>query len=512
MASFARTARGVVLAAGISGCSPADSPAPRIIIEIGAVIDTALVLGFGTELVDALARTGAVSVRPIDLAAGAGYAPVAERLSLAQSPDGRPERVIVTATPSVGPPAMDTIAVDADALRDLARRVLKRIEDTITADGANDRPPSTAPLTTDYLRVLGRLVQSRELGDYASVGAAIDAAPRPEDPRWTRARLVARMGETAEPDSGDVARFVASEPDRIMVSLAARIPGVAPKLGEVLRPLRARFPTDARIVVASGLTHRARGEWPDALAAFEAVVEQHPDWMDAAMWSGETAAAMREYEIADRRLTAVREANGPDAERAERLHDWLRFHRDTDAGGVREGAVSASESGADIAWWRDLIDARYADLALRTPIAPRWPSPLRPRWFVYYIAGDAQLTREAADSARRMYETYLESESDDPVLRANLAEINAVLGQLEIALTDAAEAVRLRPRDRYPIEGGHAQWALARTYLLLGQHDVAFGELERLVSAPWPIDLPPLRRDPTWDPLRRFARFDLLVR
>ena len=127
------------------------------------------------------------------------------------------------------------------------------------------------------------------------------------------------------------------------------------------------------------------------------------------------------------------------------------------------------------------------------------------------IRGDRARARAYGDSARVMYEDALRGSPDDDYLLALHALAAAYAGRREVALRDGERSVAIRPATKDGFSGPYNQHLLARTYMLLGEHERAIGQLEVLLSVPYYVSRGWLRIDPTWDALRGNPRFEALL-
>jgi hypothetical protein len=89
--------------------------------------------------------------------------------------------------------------------------------------------------------------------------------------------------------------------------------------------------------------------------------------------------------------------------------------------------------------------------------------------------------------------------------------IDAYLGRKEEALREGRRAVELLPMEKDPIEGARGVANLAMIAAWVGDKDLAFEQLERIIGRPSPLSYGGLKLFPWWDPLRGDARFEKLL-
>ena len=99
-----------------------------------------------------------------------------------------------------------------------------------------------------------------------------------------------------------------------------------------------------------------------------------------------------------------------------------------------------------------------------------------------------------------------------------LAMIDAGLGRKEDAVIEAQRACAMTPLETERVTGPSDRCCLAVVYAWTGEADLAFAELNKLVSGPAGADMPnrptygDFRLSPLWDPLRADPRFEAVVR
>jgi eukaryotic-like serine/threonine-protein kinase len=130
---------------------------------------------------------------------------------------------------------------------------------------------------------------------------------------------------------------------------------------------------------------------------------------------------------------------------------------------------------------------------------------------VFAWRGDSARARAAADSAVRASAEVLESQPDDAQRRVLLGLALAHAGRKADAIREAERGYALRPISKDAFGGAYNLHQLARTYVLVGEHEKAIERLEELLGAPYYLSPGWLRIDPTFTPLRKHPRFRRLV-
>jgi tetratricopeptide (TPR) repeat protein len=129
----------------------------------------------------------------------------------------------------------------------------------------------------------------------------------------------------------------------------------------------------------------------------------------------------------------------------------------------------------------------------------------------YYLRGDLVHTRIYADSARQGIEAVLRTTPNEAQRHVFLGLSLAYLGRKSEAIAEGEKAVAMLPIDKDAYSGPYFQHQLVRIYLLVGEPEKALDRLEPLLRMPYYLSPAWLRIDPTFDPLRKNARFQKLA-
>ncbi len=135
-----------------------------------------------------------------------------------------------------------------------------------------------------------------------------------------------------------------------------------------------------------------------------------------------------------------------------------------------------------------------------------------------YILGTAYDFLDEAERARGYYEEALSTMEElysefqnEARYRIGLGQINAALGNEELAIEEGEKAVELMPISLAPISGASIKADLAAIYARLQKPDEAVEILRELLSIPSGGSVPFLKIDPTWDPIRDTPEFQQLI-
>jgi tetratricopeptide (TPR) repeat protein len=135
-------------------------------------------------------------------------------------------------------------------------------------------------------------------------------------------------------------------------------------------------------------------------------------------------------------------------------------------------------------------------------------------WFEALIArdnGDSAGTLAAFRSARAILAQRLVVKPEHARTIAVLAQVDAGLGQKELALQEAQHALDLMPLSKDIYDGALVLEGLAQVYTWTGEHDRAIEVLQKLVSIPSYINYARLKFHPLWKPLHGNPSFDKIV-
>jgi eukaryotic-like serine/threonine-protein kinase len=175
------------------------------------------------------------------------------------------------------------------------------------------------------------------------------------------------------------------------------------------------------------------------------------------------------------------------------------------------GLVAFFANYWDLYW---VLDEGQQDLLLR--LTPRPFDDNRSAWGMslaetYALRGDQRRARAYADSARLGFEEGLKAAPNDAQSHTLYGVSLAYLGRKADAIREGERGVALGPISKDAYGGPYNQLQLARIYILTGEQDKAMDQLEPLLKIPFYLSPGWLKIDPTFDPLRKNARFQKLI-
>ena len=168
-----------------------------------------------------------------------------------------------------------------------------------------------------------------------------------------------------------------------------------------------------------------------------------------------------------------------------------------------------------------LLDGNYAEAERVLAASPRTDfqdidfSFYYPKaWFEAIVAqekGDSAQALNALRSTRAILAQRLIIKPEHARTIAVLAQVDARLGQKDLALQEAKHAIDLMPISKDIYDGGLVLEGLAQVYTWSDEHDRAIDVLQKLVAMPSYINYARLKFHPLWKPLRGNPRFEQIV-
>jgi TolB-like protein len=171
--------------------------------------------------------------------------------------------------------------------------------------------------------------------------------------------------------------------------------------------------------------------------------------------------------------------------------------------------------------WMAMLDGNYAEAERLLAASPRQDfqdidfSFYYPKsWYQAMIArakGDSVRATAAFRECREILAQRLIVKPEHARTIAVLAQVDAGLGQKELALQEAQHAIDLMPISKDIYDGALVLEGLAQVYTWSGEHDRAIEVLQKLVSIPSYINYARLKFHPLWKPLRGNPKFENIV-
>jgi TolB-like protein len=171
--------------------------------------------------------------------------------------------------------------------------------------------------------------------------------------------------------------------------------------------------------------------------------------------------------------------------------------------------------------WMAMLDGNYAEAERVLTASPRQDfqdidfSFYFPKsWYQAMVArakGDSAGATAAFRECREILAQRLVMKPEHARTIAVLAQVDAGLGQNDLAIREAKHAIDLMPISKDIYDGALVLEGLAQVYAWSGDRDRAIELVQRLVSMPGYTNYGRLKLHPLWSPLRGDPRFEKIV-
>jgi len=132
--------------------------------------------------------------------------------------------------------------------------------------------------------------------------------------------------------------------------------------------------------------------------------------------------------------------------------------------------------------------------------------------------GDIVGAQKYFEDAQPVFENAVKQAPSSAIRHANLGWLYAFMGRKEDAIREGRRAVELKPESKDAVDGVIVNCYLALIYARVGEKDLAFPLLERLLKTPGAVDsvdysitINDLKHRWEWDPIRSDPRFQELL-
>ena len=294
---------------------------------------------------------------------------------------------------------------------------------------------------------------------------------------------------------------------------------------EELAIARPGLPNSTPFFILSGYINRRRNHWPEAERDFSTAVALDPRNPNAYNLQADTYVLQRRFPEAVQTYDRVMDA-GERTPLVQFRRALALFNGTGNSKPLRE--VLASSPDMDVAGGQTpvrmlfaLLDGNYAEAERVLAASPRpdfqdidfsfyYPKA----WFEAVVAqerGDSAQALNALRSTRAILAQRLIIKPEHARTIAVLAQVDARLGQKDLALQEAKHAIDLMPISKDIYDGGLVLEGLAQVYTWSDEHDRAIELLQELIAMPSYINYARLKFHPLWKPLRGNPRFEQIV-
>lgn len=285
------------------------------------------------------------------------------------------------------------------------------------------------------------------------------------------------------------------------------------------------LPNDAEVYLAIGAIERRQGKWAQSTANMEKAAALDPKNAWVLQNLAFNYEANRNFETAekifDRALAAAPQSFALRGIKAKLALEWKgdlsvseKALAEIPPGLDPEGLVTIARINV-LTLQRKFAEALQLVQKLPDETVHGVGTAPTPKAFLegilHFFLGEKDKARADFERARVIVEKSVREVPDDPGRHAQLGAIFAGLGRKEEAIREGKRAVEILPESKDAFEGPQVTVALAQIYCWTGENEQALQLIERSLSTPNGINVPLLKLDPVWDPIRNDPRFKALI-
>src|SRR5436305_1843120 len=285
---------------------------------------------------------------------------------------------------------------------------------------------------------------------------------------------------------------------------------------------------DVRVFIAS--IKRRQGHWQECLDAFEAAQKidpQNPNIVRNLLF---TNTAMRRWPEASRvaeRFRAMAPASLVAKIQSGYVDFWWKGSTALLKSLVSEISTDPDGAIATVRWEIAMINRDYTeakrvfDASSLTEFSYTNAGSTPKSFFeacILLAQGDSQNAQKLLEAARAAFESAGKEAPASADRHANLGLLYAFMGRKEDAIREGRCAVELKPESKDAFDGAIMNSYLALIYARLGEKELAFPLIERLLKTPGAVDSVDysitgndLKYRWEWDPIRKDPRFSQLL-
>jgi TolB-like protein/Tfp pilus assembly protein PilF len=294
---------------------------------------------------------------------------------------------------------------------------------------------------------------------------------------------------------------------------------------EELAIARPGLPNSTPFFILSGYINRRRNHFADAERDFSTAFALDPRNPNAYNLLADTYVLQRRFpeavHVSDNVLAAGEQTPIVRFRRATSILWWTG-----DTGPLREILTKYPDmefagGQTPARAWMAMLDGNYAEAERLLAASPRQDfqdidfSFYYPKsWYQAMIArakGDSARAMTAFRECREILAQRLMVKPEHARTIAVLAQVDAGLGQKELAVREAQHAIDLMPTSKDIYDGALVLEGLAQVYTWSGDRDRAIELVQKLVTMPSYINYGRLKLHPLWSPLRGDPRFEKIV-
>jgi TolB-like protein/Flp pilus assembly protein TadD len=286
---------------------------------------------------------------------------------------------------------------------------------------------------------------------------------------------------------------------------------------------RRGLPNDVRIILAAAWIDRRQGRWDEAIRGFCAAISLDPRNVAPLMYLGSTLANLRRFADAEDAYNRAIEVEPYNLMLKAQKALWVT--RKTGNIAPLSSVISAlprlTAEDPGILAWRLVCALVSRDWPQATELITRMkgsdvlnfsymtgPVPVESYYILLSrIQGEQPSENPGFTEIRQKLSQKAKASPESAGLLSNLAVVDALLGQKQMAIDEAKSSVEMLTIS-HDIAGSPAALKnLAVVYTWTDETDLAFETLSSVAKVPAGIYYGDLKIDPYWDPLRKDQRF-----
>jgi DNA-binding winged helix-turn-helix (wHTH) protein/TolB-like protein/tetratricopeptide (TPR) repeat protein len=386
----------------------------------------------------------------------------------------------------------------------LSRRALPTAEQVADAyfglRRAVDLDPGFARAWAELSNVLG--LQERwdliepDIDAATALARATELAPNDPDVLIAKAIFLVRNGETPETANEAIAALLGALERRpnsaralSTLALALRQAGAFSLSVDAAEASVRRAPHDPFAIGTASMVHAGMRSWRRTESLSERMIELEP----ASYLPWQARAESRFYATGS--VAEAREilAGAPRGLVPAKVHAQFDFYADDPAAVIARAEPLIDRDGTAVFVATHPVLATYAG-------------------FAYRLAGNDAAADSIAAAAVRLWQGFLDTHADDPMLLSGLSRVLLLAGRIDDAFAAACRVVRLRAGNLSDYLG-HLE-NLAHLAAMTGRNAEALELIELLLASDYgrtPMNRHALRAEPMWDGLRDVEAFRRLL-
>ena len=285
---------------------------------------------------------------------------------------------------------------------------------------------------------------------------------------------------------------------------------------------------DVRVFIAS--IKRRQGHWQESLDTFETAQKIDPQNPNIARNVLFTNTAMRRWPEASRvaeRFRAMAPASVVAKTQSGYVDFWWKGSTALLKSLVSEIPTDPDGEITSVKWDVAMIGRDYREAKRILDASPLTEfsytnAGATPKSFleacILLAQGDSANAQKLFEAARPTFENAVKEAPASADRHANLGWLYAFMGRKEDAIREGRRAVELKPESKDAVDGAIMNSYLALIYVRVGEKELAFPLIERLLKTPGAVDsvdysitVNDLKYRWEWDPIRKDPRFDQIL-